>query len=216
VVRRIRNATAANLAQDVAGLPFLARALSENSAVLRLSAEMLAKHAPSRFDLVMNARSVLRRIGMYDLSRSRAAGRVVLLDEGPVLIAYHLFVYSSADLDTAPLEQFAASVPLPDRVIYVRSPLPVLAARALSRPDRRRQLAGLTAADAEQPLLRAQQVFDRLVSTPYLRDRTLVVENASQDPRELDELAAQVASTVRSWTAGAPPEDRLDGPAVAL
>jgi hypothetical protein len=214
-LRRIRNPTAANVLQDVVGLPYLLRARSENAAVLRLSAEMLARYSPTPFDLVMNARSVMRRVGMYELARARADGRVVLLDEGPVLIAYHLFVYSRVDRAGGPLERFARAVPLPDRVIYVRSPLPVLAERALSRPDRRRQLAGMTPAEAEAPLRRAQEVFDELVSIGPLRDRTAVVDNASRDPGDLEEVAAHLAASVRSWTARIRPPDAFDGSAVA-
>lgn len=211
-LRRIRSATAANLVQDVAGLPYLARAGAEHAAALRFAARMLASHAPSRFDLLMNARSVMRRVGMYELARSRDTGRVVVLDEGPVLIAYHLFVYSTANLDTALIEEFAQTVPLPDLVFYVRSPLPILAARAVSRPDRRRQLAGMTPTEVEQPLRRALHVFDELVSLPPLQDRTVVVDNSSQHQHDLLSLAAHLASTVRSC---ASPPRLHGGPAVA-
>ncbi len=204
VLRRIHSAQASNIVEDVCGLPYLARALPDHADLLRLAAGMLVQHAPSRLDLALNARSVMRRLGMYELARARAAGRFVLVDEGPLLIAYHLFVYSSADLSVAPLERFAGMVPLPDCVIYVRSPLPVLADRAFSRPDRHRQLAGMTRAEAEAPLRRALHVFDRLMSTKPLAERTIVVENASPDPRGLHELAGQLAATVRSWTGVAP------------
>lgn len=202
VLRRITNAQAANLVQDVRGLPHLVRSLPEHADVLRLSAGMLRTHAPTRFDLVMNARSVMRRIGMYELARRRGDGRVVLLDEGPVLIAYHLFVYSSADPTGAALARFAETVPLPDRVIYVRSPLPVLVDRAFSRPDRRRQLSGMTREAAEAPLRRALDVFDELVSLPRLSGRTTTVDNVSEDPRELDRLAAGLATSLRSGAGG--------------
>lgn len=214
LLRRIRNATAANLVQDVCGLPYLARAVPDHAEILRLSADMLVEHAPSRFDLLMNTRSVMRRIGMFELARARARGRVVLVDEGPLLIAYHLFVYSTADLTDAPLERFADSVSLPDRVIYVRSPLPVLAERAFSRPDRRRQLSGLTRPEVEAPLQRALQVFDRLVSTQRLAERTVVVDNESQDPDALDRLAAGLAAMVRSWRDAPPAQRESSTPAV--
>jgi thymidylate kinase len=204
LVRRIDNAQFANLVQDVRGLPYLARSLPDHAEVLGLSAAMLHAHAPSRFDLVMNARSVMRRIGMFELARARSGGRTVLVDEGPLLIAYHLFVYSNADLATAPLERFARSVPLPDLVVYVRSPLPVLVDRAFSRADGRRQLAGLTRPEAEAPLRRAVQVFDRLLSTPGLQLRTMVVGNVAQGPRELDDLVSHLAETVRSRGSATP------------
>jgi len=195
-------------------LEYLAGTLPESADVLRLSARLLVEHAPSRFDLFMNARSVLRRIGMYELARRRARGRVVLIDEGPVLIAYHLFVYSSADPSGTSLRRFAETVPLPDRVVYVRSPAAVLAERAFSRPDRRRQLATMTATEVAAPLRRAVQVFDELVSVPRLRERTVVVENGSRDPEEVDRLAARLASTVRAWTDGSSTPGTLPGRAV--
>ena len=213
VLRHVQSAQVSNIVEDVCGLPHLARTLPVHSELLRLSAAMLVAHAPSRFDLLMNARSVMRRLGMYELARSRAAGRLILVDEGPLLIAYHLFVYSTADLSAAPLERFAGAVPLPDSVVYVRSPLPVLVERAFSRPDRHRQLAGRTRAEAEVPLRRALHVFDRLMSTPRLAERTLVVENASSDPCGLQELAGQLATTLRSRTGVAPTPMALPGSA---
>jgi thymidylate kinase len=202
VLRRLDNAQVANLVQDVRGLPHLARTLPAHADLLRLSATMLRAHAPTPLDLVLNARSVLRRLGMYELARNRAGNRCVLLDEGPLLIAYHLFVYSTADLGRAPLDTFAAALPRSDMVVYLRSPLPVLVARAFSRPDRRRQLAGLTAAQAEAPLRRALDVFDRLTQMTPVAERTVVLDNDSDDPRALHGLARQLAMTVRSSSAG--------------
>jgi thymidylate kinase len=202
VLRRLGNAQVANLVQDARGLPHLARTLPAHADLLRLSATMLRRHAPTRLDLVLNARSVLRRLGMYELARSKSGGRPVILDEGPLLIAYHLFVYSTADPRHAPLDAFAAALPRSDLVVYLRSPLPVLVARAFSRPDRRRQLAKLTAAETEAPLRRARDVFDRLTAMTPLAERTVVLDNDSDDPRALLALARQLARTVRPLQAG--------------
>jgi hypothetical protein len=137
---------------------------------------------------------------MYELARARAGGRFVVMDEGPLLIAYHLFVYSSADLSVAPIEDFASMAPVPDRVVYVRSPLPLLVERTFTRPDRHRQLARLTREEAQAPLRRALDVFDRLVSTPPLAERTLVVENDASGPHELRELVRRLAGALQSPT----------------
>jgi thymidylate kinase len=204
VLRRVANATAANLVQDAWGLPYLLRAAPGHAAFLMMASRMLRDHAPTRFDLLMNARSVMRRVGMYELARSRADSRTVFIDEGTVLIAYHLFVYSNADLDRADLERFADLVPLPDRVIYVRDPLPVLVQRAFSRPDPRRQLTDLGQAEVEASLRRAVDVFDRLTSTDRLRPRTLVVDNGASSLAALDGLVSRVTAQVRSWRSGDP------------
>lgn len=197
LLRKVDNAQVANLVQDVRAWPYLSRSLPEHADVLRLAARILVRHAPTSFDLVMNARSIMRRVGMYELARSKADGRTVLLDEGPVLIACHLFVYSSSGPAGADLARFADTVPLPDRVIYVRCPLPVLAQRAFTRPDRRRQLSGMSPEEVQAPLQRARDVFDRLVAMPRLRGRTVVVDNPSRDPAELDRCAAELARSLR-------------------
>jgi hypothetical protein len=80
LLRRVHHEQVANLVQDVRGLPHLARTLPRQAEVLRLSARLLLEHAPSRLDLLLNARSVMRRIGMFELARAKAGGRVVLLD----------------------------------------------------------------------------------------------------------------------------------------
>lgn len=202
LLRKVHNAQVVNLVQDACALPHLTRTLPRHADLLRLSARVLAAHAPSRLDLVLNTRSVMRRIGMFELARSRSDRPVVLVDEGPALIAYHLFVYSTAEPTDDSLARFADCLPLPDLLVYVRSPLSVLTDRAFSRPDRRRQLAGLTRREAERPLRRALQVFDRLVSTERLQDRTLVVANESASVAALDDVAARLATTVRSLAPG--------------
>jgi len=135
----------------------------------------------------------MRRMGMFELARHRARGRTVLIDEGPVLIAYHLFVYSTAAATGLELEQFAALVPLPDRIVYVKAPVQALVARAQARPDPRRQLAGLPRASVASWIERAADVFDRVTAAPRLRDRVLVVDNSSPDLRARRDLIAELA-----------------------
>lgn len=191
--RKVSNPTAANLIQDIAGLPYFLGARHRARPFLALSGRLLHQHAPSTFDELMNTRSVMRRIGMFELARHRARGRTVLVDEGTVLIAYHLFVYSTAEATEPELEQFAALVPLPDRIVYVKAPVSALVARAQARPDPRRQLAGLPRASVARWIERAADVFDRVTAAPRLRDRVLVVDNSSPDVRARCELVAQLA-----------------------
>jgi hypothetical protein len=191
--RKVSNPTAANLIQDVAGLPYFLSAGRRARPFLALASRMLREHAPSTFDELMNTRSVMRRMGMFELARHRARGRTVLIDEGPVLIAYHLFVYSTAAATGQELEQFAALVPLPDRIVYVKAPVQALVARAQARPDPRRQLAGLPRASVASWIERAADVFDRVTAAPRLRDRVLVVDNSSPDLRARRDLIAELA-----------------------
>jgi hypothetical protein len=191
--RNVTNPTAANLIQDVAGLPYFLRAARRDRTFLKLSRHLLREHAPSTFDKLMNTRSVMRRIGMFELARQRAQGRTVLIDEGTVLIAYHLFVYSTAETSGPQLDRFAALVPLPDRIVYVKAEVPALVERARARPDPRRQLAGLPAASVAAWIERAAKVFDRVTADPRVRDRVFVVDNTPSDPQARRHLVAKVA-----------------------
>jgi len=150
----------------------------------------------------MNTRSVMRRIGMFELARHRARGRTVLIDEGTVLIAYHLFVYSTAEPTGPELDRFAALVPLPDRIVYVKAEVPALVERAQARTDPRRQLAGLSRAAAAAWIERAADVFDWVTTAPRLRDRVLVVDNTSSDRRARRDLVAELAALLGNvaWT----------------
>jgi thymidylate kinase len=198
----VRNEQAANVIQDVAGLPYFLGAAHRDWPFLKLSGHLLREHAPSRFDEVLNTRSVMRRIGMFELARHHAHGRTVLIDEGTVLIAYHLFVYSTAGSDGTDVDRFAALVPLPDRIVYVKAAVPVLVERARSRPNRRRQLAGLPPEGVAAWIRRAADVFDRVTAAPRLSDRVVVVDNTSSDPQVRRRLAADLADllTDLAWS----------------
>ena len=198
--RSVSNAQADNLIQDVAGLPYFLGAAHRDSQFLKLSRDLLREHAPSRLDKVLNTRSVMRRIGMFELARHHAHDRTVLIDEGTVLIAYHLFVYSTADVDGPDIDRFTALVPLPDRIVYVKATLPTLLERARARPDPRRQLAGLPAASAAAWIERASAVFDRVTEAPRLRNRVVVIDNTSSDPRAHRELVAMLAQQITDAT----------------
>lgn len=200
--RNVSNTQAANLIQDLAGLPYFLEAAHRDWPFLKMSGHLLRSHAPSRFDEVMNRRSIMRRIGMFELARHHAHGRTVLIDEGPVLIAYHLFVYSTATADGADLDRFCALVPLPDRIVYVKANVPALLQRARARSDPRRQLAGLSTAAMTARIERAVSVFDQVAASPRLRDQVLSVDNTPRDPRARRELVAalggQLADAARN------------------
>ena len=120
--------------------------------------------------------NVVRKVGVHQMARRAASRATVLIDEGAVLSAYQLFVYSDAPFDAVDLERFARLVPLPDHVVYVRAPLDLLVDRAMSRPDPRRELAGRSPSDLRRSLARATELFDGLARTEPIRDRLVTVD----------------------------------------
>jgi thymidylate kinase len=171
-----------NVVADVTVFPSFLRGPDRDRAFVRFAFDRLRRHAPSRFAKVNYLREVVRDVGKHELAAQAAAGATVLVDEGALLTASHLFVYSDGALEQADLERFAELVPLPDRIVYVTAPVEVLVERSMRRPDRRRELASADRAQVERWTTRAVEVFDRLVALPRLRDRTLVVDNGDDSP----------------------------------
>jgi len=192
-VRRIRDPKGRNLVADVTVLPSFLRGLDRNAAFVRFAARRLLRHAPSTFAKVNYLREVVRDVGKHELARRASDGATVLVDEGAVLTAYHLFVYSDAPVDREALDAFAELVPLPDRIVYVTAPLEVLVDRSLRRPDRRRELAAGDRRDLERWIARAVEVFDGLVASPRIRERLLVVDTADGSSDGRAAVATQIA-----------------------
>ena len=198
--RWISHPTAKNLVTDVTVLPFFLRAFGQNREFTRYAADRLRGHAPSAFAKFNYMRNIVRRVGMHELARRKGANTRVLADEGTVLTAYYLFVYSDAPFGQADLEHFAQLVPLPDRIVYVKAPVELLINRAMRRPDRRRELVMDDRHEIEYWMERAQEVFDGLAAVQPIRDRILTVDNADGIADINGVLAARIASFMNGRT----------------
>ena len=199
--RWISNPTAMNLVADLTVLPSFLRAFDQNQDFASYAADRLRRHAPSAFAKVNYMRNIVRRIGMHELARREGANVSILADEGTVLTAYYLFVYSDAPFRQSDLEQFARLVPMPDRIVYVKASVEVLINRSMGRPDRRRELAMNDQQRLRHWIVRAQEVFEGLSAAPQIRDRVLTVENVNGTPDSQGALAAQIAAFIRDGAA---------------
>lgn len=124
-------------------------------------------------------RNVLRRLGVHEVIRRHSRpDQLILVDEGTLQIAHNLFVHPTGQQLAGPpadLAAFVALMPLPDVVVYVRQPAPILLARTRQRGHRRLVHASDVAIAAF--IQQATQVFDRLSQEPALAGRLLIVDN---------------------------------------
>jgi thymidylate kinase len=185
-LRGVTHPTARNLIQEVAGLPFLLGSLPRHKAMLAFTLRMLARQAGFSIFTLNNLRSLARKIGVYEIGRRYGRDRIILVDEGTVLLAHNLFVYSSASYTADEIATFAALTPLPDVVVYVRAPVESLIGRALRRADPPREMRGKDRAQIESYVRRAVALFEQLVETEELRGRVLIVDNPESDERGRD------------------------------
>jgi dephospho-CoA kinase len=197
--RWITNPTARNLVADVTAFPSFLRGPQRDREFVRFAWGRLKRYAPSRTAKLNYLREIVRNVGTHELARRSEANATVIVDEGAVLTAYHLFVYSRASFGQDDLERFAGLVPLPDRIIHVTAPLDVLVDRAMRRPDRRRELL-VDRVEVERRIARALDVFEGLVQTPAIRERALTIANVDGSRESRRALVSQVSSFIHDRT----------------
>jgi thymidylate kinase len=206
--RWIHDPHAVNLLADVTALPSFIRSFDRDRDFVRFASRRLRRHAPSTFAKVNYMRNVVRKLGMHELARNAEPETAFLVDEGTILIAYQLFVYSDAPFTQADLERFGRLVPLPDLIVHVKAPIDVLVRRAMTRSDRRRELARHDAYEVERRIARAVELFDALAEIAPIRARLLTVEVPDDSPERLDAAVREVAGSLAVTEVPSPPAPR--------
>ena len=145
-----------------------------HGAIDRFAARALMALPIGPVDKVVLWRSVVKRLGMYEILRRSAGSRVVLVDEGVLQVAHYLFVHASIEPDMCRLHAYARLAPLPDAVVYLRQPEELLTGRTLARGHKR--IPGHTHDAVGRFIRRAIATFDTLAQQPDIASRLLIVE----------------------------------------
>jgi len=173
----VTHPTVQNLIQEMVGLPFFLGSLNRHKEAVLFTLRMLARQANFTFLTICDLRSLERKLGVYEIIRRNERERIILVDEGTVLLAHHIFVFTSAIYTPEEVARFARLIPLPDVIVYVRAPVDSLIKRSLQRTDRRREIESRNRAELEQAIHRAITMFEQLIDTEKIRSRRLIVEN---------------------------------------
>jgi adenylate kinase family enzyme len=201
-IRWLKDPHLVNLLADLAALSRFPLMPPGDRRFARFAFKRLQRHAPSMFASLNYRRNVIRRVGMHGLARATERA-TVLFDEGPLLIAYQLYVYTDTPYTRTELEAFARLVPMPDRVVLVKAPIEDLVERALGRSDARRELARRDPAAVRRSIARAVQLFDELSELEPIRHRVKTV----QIDADSDVALAKAARSIADWiTDGRPGE----------
>lgn len=188
----VNQPTARNLIQEFVGFPFLIRSLGRHKAFLLFMLRMIARQATFSIFTVNILRSLARKIGVFEIIKRRPEGRIVLVDEGTVLLAHNVFVYSSARYTGEEIATFASLVPLPDIIIYIKAPVDILVQRALLRPDPPREIRSKNPALIEKQVNRAVEMFDQLTQVASIQSRLLIVENPHSNYQGCDDVIESI------------------------
>jgi deoxyadenosine/deoxycytidine kinase len=203
----VTHPTTRNLIQELVGFPYLIRSLPQHKSSIAFSLRMLARKADSAVLTINNIRSLVRKIGAYEMMRRDKKDHVILVDEGTVLLAHVLFVYNKAYYTSEEITEFAGLVPLPDVIVYVKAPVDSLIKRSLQRSDPPREMKSKNPDEVEKYVNDAVAMFDELVNTEEIRSRLLVVDN----PECADKVVNNAADTVTEFVLNhqtAPPYTR--------
>ncbi|HEX6268697.1 MAG TPA: hypothetical protein VFZ43_00550 [Anaerolineales bacterium] len=174
----VTHLTARNLIQELVGFPFFIGSLPRRGAFIIFILRMLARQPKISIFMLNNLRSLERKIGVYEIIKRFQRNQIVLVDEGTVLTAHNVFVYSHALYTDEEIARFADLVPLPDIIVYIKAPVDVLVQRSLKRADPPRELKSKNRALIEKRVRRAVEMFDQLVEAENIRSRLLTVENS--------------------------------------
>lgn len=204
-LQRVTQPTLQNLLQEAAGFPFLLGSLHRHKAFIFFSLRMLARQADFSIFTINILRSLVRKLGVYEISGRRAGDRIVLVDEGTLLAAHNLFVYSSARYTPEEINQFATLVPLPDAVVYVKAPIQTMVERSLRRTDPPRELQSRDREMVTSSICRAVAIFDQLVERENIRSRLLNVENPDCVGRDRQVVVKAIAESLLERNPSAKP-----------
>ena len=191
----VTHPTAQNLIQELVAFPFFIYTLNRHWNFLVHTIKKFSRNPRFSVHTINNVRSLERKLGMYELTKRYQRDRIVLVDEGPLLAA-HMFVFAGAVLSSSEIEDFAASLPLPDLVVYVQAPTDVLIRRTLQRPDPPREMDTKNTAVTEKYVREATAIFDQLVETDAIKGRSLIVENSDATEEEHARLVDQLACSI--------------------
>ena len=185
-LKNITHPTARNLIQELAGFLFFLRSLIRRKEFIVFALKLLARQAGFSLFTINNLRSLERKLGVYEIMRRNEDDQIILVDEGPLLLAHNIFVYSDAVYADEEITRFASLVPLPDIIIYVRAPVDILVHRSLQRTDPPREIKSKNRGLIEKHVNRATSMFDQLIKAENIHCRLLIVENPNSNDQGYD------------------------------
>ena len=150
-----------------------------NHKLYLFATRFLLKLPIARVEKIGVLRNVLKKIGIYEIIRSRDTDRrIILMDEGTLHIAHNLFVHDSIQVTTEHLERFVKMIPFPDVFVYLRQPESLLIERTMKRGHKR--ISDRSYDNVVHFIKQAVTTFDKLVQYPEVENRLLLVNGGQQ------------------------------------
>lgn len=175
-LRGVKNPTLQNLAMEFVSFPFFIFTLYKYNKFLRHTIKIFWRATGFSIQTIHNLRSLVRKIGMYEITKYPGKNQVVLVDEGPVLAA-HMFVPTGNTYTPEEITRFTELLPLPDLIVYIRASVDTIMERTHRRADPPREVEINNPDRMEAYIKRTVDLFDQITQADNLQPRLLVVES---------------------------------------
>ncbi len=192
----VTNPTARNIIQELVGFPFFLRSMNRHKEFVGFTLKLLARQANFTVFTINNLRSLERKIGVYEAIKRNGCDQIILVDEGTVLSAHNVFVYTSAIYTQEEIAKFASLVPLPDIIVYIKVPVDILIQRSLLRDDPPREMKSKNPALIEKYTTRAVAIFEQLVEAEHIQHHLLTVENPDCIGGKVDTVVDEITEFI--------------------
>jgi len=167
---------------------------------------VVASGAMARAHLAMTWRHIRRRrlSNLWTVARCAAAARIsgehllrmrrskhlreiVVVDEG-ILTTVQLAFTGDTQVSESEVRALAELMPLPDIVVWVRSPISAIVDRTSTRLDAPREMRTLTKTELWTRTQTAQGAYGIVAEVPGVGDRMIQIWNPSEEPESDEEL----------------------------
>jgi thymidylate kinase len=161
---------------EFVSLPVFILTLHRHNKFIGHTVKIFWRNTGFSMQTIHNLRSLVRKIGMYEITKYLGKNQVILVDEGPILAA-HMFVPAENTYTPEEITRFTDLVPLPNLIVYIRASVDTLMERTLRRADPPREVYLKNSASMEAYIKRTVALFNQLTQAENIRPRLLVVES---------------------------------------
>jgi len=194
-LKNITNPTLQNLAQEFISLPFFIGTLYKYNEYLRHTIKLFWRKTNFSLQTIHNLRSLVRKIGMYEIAKILGKDQVILVDEGPILALY-MFVSVKNIYTPEEIARFTDLLPLPDLIIYIRASVDTIIERTVRRADPPREVNRKNLPQMEEYIKRTVAMFDQLTQAENIRTRLLAVESFDIVGPEFNQVVDSVCQSI--------------------
>ena len=199
ISNRIYSETIKNLALEATAIPsILSSHSSKHQQLWSLLYPLIKNNSVSHWERLRLFRSVFRKLGTYQhIATLQYRNRCVLVDEGTIHLAHVIFGRMKIPVESPEFSSFLELVPLPNLLVWVKSPLSMIKSRLSKRgelpiPDR-------TAMNRTDFLRKSEKIFQSTVSHLNGKVRILVANNTCHDTASLGQITESLATQILSY-----------------